>query len=367
MKSIYILCLFLLVNVEAIAQLEITLTIENQNSQGTDFYFDIYLTRTSSANQGDIYLGNSDFTLQFNQNNFSTPNVSKVGPSPGFCTFKPTASSAFNDEFTRRTYYNGQSVSLNNNIIRINAGNLVVGDVDDFNAVVAKIDDETHAHRLGTFKISGISNPGGTAGLTWLTGGGSLTRVFTLDQSAPFTSSEVDLIAIDPEDIALPIKLSSFTITAINHKAKLAWKTAWEDNNEGFNIQRKFASAWKTIGYLASQGHTTTGAQYEFIDSFPQRGINYYRLEQIDLDGSISNSPIVSVNIVPEKEGIYPNPILHDELYLVGAMNGTYEIFNMQGVLMQKGSSQFPISVRMLSSGTYILKTGFRNYKFIKW
>jgi hypothetical protein len=113
----------------------------------------------------------------------------------------------------------------------------------------------------------------------------------------------------------VPVELSSFTATALNNSVELKWVTSSELNNSGFEIQRKTLgdnSQWTKIGFVQGSGSTNEPVTYSFTDKNPERGINLYRLKQIDFDGGykIFNSVAVNFNL-PVKfalEQNYPNP-----------------------------------------------------------
>ena len=175
-------------------QVEAYLSLENQGSIGSDYYFDIYINRTSNAGLGDIYLGNADFVIDFDDSVFNNPNIFKIGPTPGYCTFTPTLSDPGNDQFTRITYYNNTSVSLIDDKMVINLSSPNPGDQIAFNTSIAKIDDAMSTHCLGRFKITGLSDPQDDPDLKWKTKGTGLkTILLTLANLPPFTSSQVIL------------------------------------------------------------------------------------------------------------------------------------------------------------------------------
>ena len=113
----------------------------------------------------------------------------------------------------------------------------------------------------------------------------------------------------------VPVELASFTATALENSVELNWITSSELNNSGFEIQRKTVgdnSQWTKIGFVDGNGTTTEPITYSFIDKNPARGINLYRLKQIDFDGSYKIFNSVAVNFNPPIEFAleqnYPNP-----------------------------------------------------------
>ena len=138
------------------AQLELTLSIENQYAEGSNFYFDIYFKRSSNSANGDIYLGNADLIIQFNESNFTSPTLTKY---QGSCDLSPTNSNSTNDLITSINYFDNTSTSINGQYLIININGPTPSDQPTFDSRVAKIDHATHVHRLATFVLSGISNP----------------------------------------------------------------------------------------------------------------------------------------------------------------------------------------------------------------
>jgi hypothetical protein len=91
----------------------------------------------------------------------------------------------------------------------------------------------------------------------------------------------------DPTDptCLLPIELSDFRANRDGSSIVLTWTTLSEYNNSHFEIIRDYQ-----IGEVTAQNKPST---YTFTDEHPKSGINYYRLKQVDMDGSYTYSPIV--------------------------------------------------------------------------
>jgi len=136
------------------------------------------------------------------------------------------------------------------------------------------------------------------------------SRIFggTTDVS---TGWYIDNIMILPDII--PVELTSFTSILLNGDVKLEWSTATETNNQGFEIQRRNEdSEYQKIGYVPGHGTTTEAQTYSFIDSKVVRGNYFYRLKQIDFDGSFEYSDEIEVEVSGPLtfalEQNYPNP-----------------------------------------------------------
>ncbi|MCH7402301.1 T9SS type A sorting domain-containing protein [Belliella kenyensis] len=112
----------------------------------------------------------------------------------------------------------------------------------------------------------------------------------------------------------LPVEWLSFNGKLEDSRVILHWTTAKEWESSHFNIQRsKSIDSWSNIGVLEAQGFTDLVTDYDFTDERPFFGSNYYRLEQIDLDGSRSYSKVIRVDFDPNFAlRVFPNPFEND-------------------------------------------------------
>lgn len=110
---------------------------------------------------------------------------------------------------------------------------------------------------------------------------------------------------------ALPVELLSFKGTKDESSVLLNWETTLEINNEGYQIQRSSdGKQWFEIGYVNGTNLADVVSQYSFTDYEPFTGQNYYRLRQIDFDGTASRSKVVSVSVegTVNTIAVSPNP-----------------------------------------------------------
>ncbi len=119
----------------------------------------------------------------------------------------------------------------------------------------------------------------------------------------------------------VPVELTSFTANMIDGKVNLKWQTASELNNSGFEIEKAIRSSqssvnnkknWEKIGFVNGSGTTSEINNYSFIDDKLLTQNAFYRLKQIDFDGTFSYSNEIEVDVnAPLKfslEQNYPNP-----------------------------------------------------------
>jgi hypothetical protein len=116
-----------------------------------------------------------------------------------------------------------------------------------------------------------------------------------------------------------PVELVSFTASINQDNISLNWKTATELNNSGFNIERGFDKnsvgniIFDKIGFVKGAGNSTSPNDYSFTDKLNNSGTYYYRLKQIDNNGTFKYNSPVEVNFKPLVKGYYleqnyPNP-----------------------------------------------------------
>ncbi|MEO1258422.1 MAG: hypothetical protein AAFZ15_06480 [Bacteroidota bacterium] len=124
-------------------------------------------------------------------------------------------------------------------------------------------------------------------------------------------------LTVDSETCAysagsLPIELSTFTSSLYQNQIVLDWTTTVEINNDGFSIEKSADGfQWTELSWVEGAGNTLERQAYRYVDSSPFNGNNYYRLKQVDFDGSQHYSNILSIKY-GDRDGsavIFPNPV----------------------------------------------------------
>jgi len=114
----------------------------------------------------------------------------------------------------------------------------------------------------------------------------------------------------------VPVEMLTFIASVRNSSVELLWSTATELNNRGFEVERSVndQNNFVTIGFVDGEGNSTEINYYSFTDNPQLSGINqiYYRLKQVDFDGTYSYSDVVNVTYDVPAEFVlnqnYPNP-----------------------------------------------------------
>ncbi|WP_201983193.1 T9SS type A sorting domain-containing protein [Hymenobacter rubidus] len=107
----------------------------------------------------------------------------------------------------------------------------------------------------------------------------------------------------------LPVELTYFDATAKAQAVNLNWTTASEKNSDHFDIQRSAdGETFETLATVKGQGNSTKVHEYTLVDSKPLAGLSYYRLRQVDIDGTSAFSQVAAVQALLAFDGAYPNP-----------------------------------------------------------
>lgn len=145
------------------------------------------------------------------------------------------------------------------------------------------------------------------------------------------------------EAIVLPIELTSFTATCDGKSALVEWTTATERNNDYFILERSDnAIEFTEITRVAGAGNSIEQLNYSYTDYGVHGGDNYYRLIQVDYDGTRTMTDIVVANCVEmatEDPDVlaYPNPF-NDDITVVldnfGNRPARIEVYDVLGKLI---------------------------------
>ncbi len=196
---------------------------------------------------------------------------------------------------------------------------------------------------------------------------GGQTAVFSLLDNcfAPCDVVGIDAGIVGP--MPLPIELVDFTATKRDANVLLEWSTALEINNDKYIIERSNnGEDFTMIGAVQGAGNSSTTNNYSYVDERPFFGINYYRLRQVDFDGSSTLSQVEVVRFETEsiEMVIAPNP--SSDYTYVNLTKGleqeaTLEVFNVLGarvgqVLIDQDQMIQRLNINFLPNGTYFVR-----------
>ena len=245
------------------------------------------------------------------------------------------------------------------------------GEVGDTTAVIG--DDQWHLYQWN------LGQNGQPMWKGWVTGNDTISDDATPTYDAIWffapdgsdtTVIYLDAVSWDSTE-AIPVELVSIEASVNNNHVDLRWITSTETNNKGFEIQRRITnSSFESIAFINGKGTSTQVMGYSYSDKVNQAGTYYYRLKQVDFDGTYQYSNEVMVNVIalPGQYALaqnYPNPFNPStsiEFVLTQSGLVNLSVFNLLGEkvaelvneVKESGNHTVAFDASKLSSGTYI-------------
>ncbi|MCK9410022.1 MAG: T9SS type A sorting domain-containing protein [Bacteroidetes bacterium] len=212
-------------------------------------------------------------------------------------TFKNSGSDVTGAKLNYRIYKNGDTPPTFTELNLPYDSDLVNPGDQKWDETAANINALSSVNSSGTWKIE----------VYW--------RVTSSDGDHFDNNSGSNFIATFIADETLPVELTSFTAFVKGNSIELAWQTATEVNNHGFEIERRQSGAtdWNKIGFKQGQGTSNTKIDYLFVDNSAMAGKYSYRLKQIDRNGKFEYSKTVEATSALSPSSVelssnFPNP-----------------------------------------------------------
>ena len=158
------------------------------------------------------------------------------------------------------------------------------------------------------------------------------------------------------ESVPLPLTITNLYAEKSASTILLKWDTESEQNIKNYQIQRSVDGvSFSTIGNVQSNS-TVLNNNYQFIDTKPESGNNFYRLVINELNGNYSYSKIVESNFISSADFIIKFNPVKDFIQLDGCEGSKYKIINFNGQQILKGIIHSnTIDVSLLNRGNYSL------------
>jgi hypothetical protein len=169
-----------------------------------------------------------------------------------------------------------------------------------------------------------------------------------------------------------PTLMMGFTGKIRNNTAQISWTMESQTNSKWFVIERSGDNGgFDSISVVMGLNNGNTN-EYNFFDPSMLNGNNYYRLREVDMDGVIRYSKVLTLNNLEAsaKMAIYPNPaiaMLNFTVSSPAAEQVIVQVYNLSGMvllttqqMLNAGSNQQSVAINGLKSGNYILKVSSR-------
>ncbi len=201
--------------------------------------------------------------------------------------------------------------------------------------------------------------------------------------SSFFTQSkfEDEKFSFQPLEI-LPVELVYFFPADVDSGVILFFGTATEVENYGFDVQRAYSDlTFESIGFVEGNGNSNSPKNYNYFDSTViKSGTVYYRLKQIDFNGTFDFSDTISIDYLTfvndeNNKALqnfyisdnYPNPfnpITKINFELQSYQKLVIDLFDVNGNLVKEltakeflpGSYSISIDFSEYSSGIYFVR-----------
>ena len=200
----------------------------------------------------------------------------------------------------------------------------------------------------------------------------------TLDEGTVANDGSDFPMLLSASSTALPVELVAVEAVAQGSDVSITWRTASETNNAGFHVERRSGldsteAKWHTLGFKKGAGTTAEPTRYRFADTDIPYSANHlsYRLRQVDVDGTVTHSQVVDVEIgrplAPTLHSPFPNPargsftlryalpnVTEVSIRLFDALGR--EVATIQDGMEERGRKEIQIPTSGLSSGAYFIR-----------
>ncbi|GGN04986.1 hypothetical protein GCM10010967_45010 [Dyadobacter beijingensis] len=158
----------------------------------------------------------------------------------------------------------------------------------------------------------------------------------------------------------LPVTFKSFEVKPAEQSAvRVSWTTSEELRNDHFEVERSAdARRFESLGMVKGEGNSSVEQRYDFLDVAPLPGTSYYRIRQVDTDGTASFSSVKWLTLPGAMAVVFPNPA-QDQIVVKNIQVGSILLItDSRGQIVKRATSdgkQARLATGSLHSGSYVL------------
>lgn len=363
-QTLSLLALVCLLVIRSSAGSHVTISLQNATSTSNQIEFDVFIVNDGTTN---LSLGGYQFGLNFS-------NTILNGGTPGatsYALLAGTRDPIFNTlSAPSAAYNNSQLKSVATTVSSIYGVNLPFGTQYCLGRYRFTNTVNWTSGSIPNFWFQLAPQTGKTMAIAQcFVNGASLSTSLRHDSSTLTTFSYITGLTLN---VPLPVNLLRFSGSQSGPQDVLSWSTAEEMNSRSFNLQHSTDGVdFTTIGQIeskAEKGHSHEILDYSFVHAAPVAGHNYYRLEQVDIDGQITISgKVIDLYREPGYSiEIYPNPAadqLHLRFDVAEQSQCTMRILDLYGRLLrttawtaETGNHTMNLDISDLTPACYLLQ-----------
>ena len=216
----------------------------------------------------------------------------------------------------------------------------------------------------------------GSSGNGWVPGMNTITGEVYLLYISNFSQSGLAFLltwqltnGASLDCTVLPVEFMGLSATEDGDRVRLDWSTLSEHNSDYFVVERSSdGEQFSPLGAVEAAGESQQLIEYAYVDPFPLRGANYYRLKQVDLDGAYEHTPrvVVLFGKTDDPPTVFPNPaqdLLNvafrmpvDGTAYVQVIDASGRVVRDRDVDLERGAQTVAIRTQDLPAGAYDMR-----------
>lgn len=343
----------------------VTLSLQNPTSTFNTLEFDVYIVNDGTT---ALNLGGYQFGI-----NFASSILAGGTPAAGSYTYLAgTRDASF-------ALLNNPSVQYNNSQLRVVANTVLFPNATPMPIGVQR--------SLGRFRftntVNWLANSQPNLQLQLLSATGKTHAIAACFIGAATVSTSLTNVlstlngTINFSGIilnsTLPVHVTSFNGHKEGNEDRLTWSTSQEENNDHFDLQHSTDGLYFTtiqqIKSASEKGNSVNELHYTAMNVTPLIGHNYYRLEQVDIDGRRTiETDIVDLLRSSNEQTVmvFPNPVkdlLTIQFQTKQCAETAINLLDLNGHIVQRNSStsspgmnQCTIDTNGLADGIYVIQ-----------